>query len=204
MEGVMPSTHAPSGPVRAGYLLVTFLLVVSAAFGLFVLVSIGSAFARDGESLLYGDSPSVHMQLSPEDVGELPPDIRVDSWLDVTVVIPDPTTRQGVQRSLLDVGPGVLLVGGLWLMRQLLRSVMEDDPFGPGNVRRLRRLGFLLVVGAPLVELVNYSLRLSLYNSMPPHSTLDLGVAGYTIPGAALIGGLGAFILRRSSRTAPG
>jgi hypothetical protein len=173
---------------------VTFLLVVSAAFGLFVLVSIGWAVARDGESLLYGDNPSVHMQLSPEDVGELPPDIRVDSWLDVTVVIPDPTTRQGVQRSLLDVGPAVLLIGGLWLMRQLLRSVMADDPFGPGNVRRLRRLGFLLVVGAPLVELVNYSLRLSLYNSMPPHPTLDLGVAGYTIPGAALIGGLGAFI----------
>jgi hypothetical protein len=76
-----------------------------------------------------------------------------------------------------------------------MRSVVEGDPFGAPNVQRLRRLGFLLVVGAPAVELLNYSLRLSLFNDLPPHPSTDIGVAGFSLPAAALLGGLGAFIL---------
>ncbi|MEA2379858.1 MAG: hypothetical protein QOD13_3765, partial [Thermoleophilaceae bacterium] len=49
--------------------------------------------------------------------------------------------------------------------------------------------------GAPAVELLNYSLRLSLFNDLPPHPSTDIGVAGFSLPGAAPIGGLGAFIL---------
>jgi hypothetical protein len=52
------------------------------------------------------------------------------------------------------------------------------------------------VVGAPVVELVNYALRQSLYDSrLPEHPSLNLGVAGFELPVAALLGGLGAFIL---------
>jgi hypothetical protein len=181
--------------VRTGYAIATFLLVASAAFGVIALVSIGVGIARHGDSLLYGHSPTIPLQLSPDDIGPLPPGLRADSWLDTNVELEDPTTRQMLLRSALDIGPGILVISGLWLIRRLLKSVIEGDPFGPANVGRLRRLGFMLVVGAPMVELVNYSIRTALFSELPPYPSLHLGMAGFTVPGAALIGGLGAFIL---------
>jgi hypothetical protein len=191
----MASPESSAGSVRAGYTIVSLLLLLSAAFGAVAVISIGIGIARDGDSLLYGESPSVQLQLAPEDIGPLPQGLRMDSWLDANVEMNDPTTRQMLLRSGLDVGPGFLIISGLWLVRGLLKSVMDGDPFGPANVRRLRRLGFVLVVGAPIVELVNYSLRSALFNELPPYPSLNLGMAGFTVPGAALIGGLGAFIL---------
>lgn len=189
-----PPTRS-AGSVRTGYLIVSVLLVLSAAFGVVALVSMAVGIARDGDSLLYGESPTVQLQLSPEDVGSLPSGLRVDSWLDANVELRDPTTRQMLLRSALDVGPGLLIIWGLWLVRRVLKSVMEGEPFGPSNVGRLRRLGFVLVVGAPVVELFNYSIRSALFNELPQYPSLNLGMAGFSVPGAALIGGLGAFIL---------
>lgn len=89
----------------------------------------------------------------------------------------------------------MLFIAGLSLLRGFGRSVMDGDPFGLANVQRLRRLGFLLVAGAPLVELLKWSLRQSLYNALPPTPSVDIGVAGFSLPAAALLGGFGAFIL---------
>src|SRR5438105_15937150 len=60
------------------------------------------------------------------------------------------------------------------------------------DVQRLRRLGFLLVVGAPVVELVNWALRLSLSNTLPNPLTVT---PGFSFPFALLLAGLGAFVL---------
>ncbi len=186
-----------SGPVRTGYLLVTGFFVLSAAFGLLALASLGVGLARHGDSLLYGDTLTVPLQLSPDDVGPLPAGLRVDSWLDTRVKaeVRDPSTEQMFYRSATDLGPLVLVVGGLWLVRGLLKSVMRGDPFGPDNVRRLRRLGFLLVVGGPAVELLNYGFRNALFSSLSSYPGVDLGIAGYEIPAGVLLGGLSAFIL---------
>ena len=184
-----------SGPVRTGYLLVTGILLLSAAFGLLALVSVGVGLARHGDSLLYGDTLTVPLQLSPDDVGPLPTGLRVDSWLDARVEVRDPSSDQMFYRSAVDFGPLALVIGGLWLVRGILRSVMRGDAFGPDNVRRLRRLGFLLVVGGPAVEMLNYGFHNALFSTLPSFPGVDLGTAGYTIPGGALLGGLGAFIL---------
>ncbi len=79
------------------------------------------------------------------------------------------------------VGPFVLLAGALWLLRGLARSVREGDPFGPANVQRLRALGFLLVAGAPVVELVSWALRLSLANTLPPDAFGDVGFPAHGV-----------------------
>jgi hypothetical protein len=63
------------------------------------------------------------------------------------------------------------------------------------NVQRLRAIGFVLVVGAPFVELFTYALRTALFSNVPPYPSLNLGSAGFGVPGNALLGGLGAFIL---------
>jgi hypothetical protein len=98
-------------------------------------------------------------------------------------------------RSAQDLGPAVLVIAGLWMLRRFVSSVARGDPFGDANVRRLRGLGYVLALGGFIVQLVNYSFRSALYTTVPPYPGVHLGVAGFTLPGAALLGGLGCFIL---------
>lgn len=191
----MPSPLPPSAAVRVAYVLVTGLLVLSLSFGLVILVSMGVGVMRDGNSLLYGDTLRVPMQMSTEGLAPLPPALMVDSWVDTGVAIKDPTVKQMLLQSAADVGPLVVFAGALWLVRGLLQSVTRADPFGPRNVRRLRNLGVLLAAGGALVEVVNYSLRHALYNALPPFPTVDLGVSGPALPVGALLGALAAFVL---------
>jgi hypothetical protein len=193
--GVGMSSNTASRSVRVGYGLVTAMLVLGIAYGVLALTSIVVGLARNGESLLYGDELPVAAQISPEDIGPLPPGVRIVSWPDVTVEIADPTPKQMLLRSALDLGPLALLIAGLWIGRAFLRSVLAGDPFGTPNVGRLRAIGFLLVIGVSVVTLLNYSLRLALFNVLPPFPSIDLGMEGLSIPGNALLAGLGAFIL---------
>jgi hypothetical protein len=169
--------------------------VFAAGFGVVALASIAVGLARHGDSLLYGDTLTVPLQVSPDHLSSLPPEVRAAGWLDVSVEVKGPTAKQMLLRSAQDLGPLVLFILGLWYLRRFLRSVLQDDPFCAPNVQRLRIIGFILVIGAPLVELLNYSLRLSLYNDLPPLPSVDLGVAGFTLPVGALLAGLGVFIL---------
>ncbi len=188
------SPRPPSGAVRAGHRLVTVLLVVAVAFAAFAVVSVIVGVARDGDSLLYGQTLTVPLQVNPDDLGPLPESVRFRGWPDVTVEVKDPTSNEMLLRSAMDFGPLVLFIVGMWLLRGFLGAVKEGDPFGSANVQRLRRIGFLLVLGAPAVELLNYGLRSDLYNDLPP-SQVDIGVAGFSLPAGAMLGGLGAFIL---------
>lgn len=184
-----------SGSVRAGYTIVTGMLLLTMAFGILVFISILVGLARDGKSLLYGDELKVPAQISPEDIGPLPRGLRLDAWPRVTVLIPDPTTEQMLLRSATDLGPVALLIAGLWILRRFMRAVLAGDPFGGANVRRLRAIGFLLVVGAPIVMIVNHLLRVALFDNFPPYPSVNLGIEGISIPGNYLLGGLGVFIL---------
>jgi hypothetical protein len=179
----------------AGYRLVTVVLVLSVVFGVIAVASVAVGVARHGDSLLYGRTLSVPLQLSPDDIAPLPSDVHPRGWPAVDVQVHEPTTEQMLLRSGTGFGPLVLFVAGLWLLRGFLRSVRDGDPFGARNVQRLRAIGFILVVGAPLVELLDTTLDQALYDNLPPHPSLDLGVPGFVIPGNALLGGLGAFIL---------
>ncbi|MEP6665046.1 MAG: DUF2975 domain-containing protein [Nocardioidaceae bacterium] len=190
----MPS-QSPSGAVRTGYVLVSGLLFLTIAFGVLALASVAVGLARHGDSILYGETLRVPLQMSPDDFGPLPAGLTVDTWPTVDIEIHHPTSAQMLLRSAMDFGPLVLIGAGLWLLRGFMRSVMDGDPFGSANVRRLRGLGFILVLGAPLVELLNYSLRSSVFNVLPEYPSLHLGYSGYTLPGSALLAGLGAFIL---------
>lgn len=184
-----------SGAVRTGQVLVNALLVLALGFGLLAVVSIGFGFVRHGDSLLYGDNFTVPLQLSADDVGPLPEGVRLDGGPDTLVEVHDPTTQQMLLRSAQDLGPAVLVIAGLWMLRRFVSSVARGDPFGDANVRRLRGLGYVLALGGFIVQLVNHSFRSALYTTVPPYPGVHLGVAGFTLPGAALLGGLGCFIL---------
>jgi hypothetical protein len=173
---------------------VTGVLVIAVASGAFALVSIVVGVIRDGDSLLYGNTLRVPVQLSREAL-HLPAGVHPHGTPVVDVEIPDPTTAQMLARSVMDVAPLALIVAGLWLGRGFLSSVREGDPFGGANVQRLRALGFILLVGAPLVELLRAALRQGLLEDLPPHPSVDLGVPGFSLPGNAMVAGLVAFIL---------
>lgn len=49
----------------------------------------------------------------------------------------------------------VLLVVGAWLVVRVMRDVAAGDPFAPRNVRRLRGLAGLLVLGAPVAFVID-------------------------------------------------
>jgi hypothetical protein len=194
MEEESMNPRAGSRSVKAGSALVTALFVLGLVFAALMIVSMVLGVTRHGASLLYGRKLIVPAQISPEDIGPLPQGLRLATWPDVRLEV-NPTTKQMLLRSAVDLLPLMLFLWGLWLMRGFLRSVLAGDPFGADNVKRLRTIGFLLVVGAPVAELVSYAIRLALFATLPPYPSIHLAFQGLSIPGNALLGGLGAFIL---------
>ena len=186
---------SPSGAVRAAYAISAALFLLSAVFAVLVVASIITGVARHGDSLLYGNTLSIPMQVAADDMGQLPAGLRVDPWVSVHVELTDPTTKQMLLRSAQDAGPAVLSVWGLWLVTGVLRSVMRGDPFGPANVLRLRSLGALLVVGGIVVNLVSYALQNVLFTELPEYPSVELAAGPFSpIPGAALLAGLIVFV----------
>lgn len=188
---------SPSGAVRVGHIIATALFTLAAMLGVLVVASIATGLARHGDSLLYGNTLSVPMEVSADDMSRLPHGLRVDPWIPIHLEVPDPTTEQMLLRSGQDVGPVILSAWGLWLVSGVMRSVVRGDPFGPATVRRLRRLGSLLVFGGILVNLVNYSLQNALFTKLPEYQYPSVHLASEPfnpIPGAALLAGLLVFI----------
>jgi hypothetical protein len=169
-------------------LMLMLLLLGAAAEVVFTSI----ALARGGNTLHSLTLP-VHAQLPLDQNPPLPPGIRLSHDPTATVSVSDPTATQLLLATGAAVGPFLLLAGALWLLRGLARSVKKGDPFGLTNVQRLRRLGGLLVVGAPLVQLVNWALHSSLANTLP--APLSVSTPGFNFPFVEVLAGLGAFVL---------
>jgi hypothetical protein len=180
----------PTPVSNAGYYLVTALLALTVAVGCLVIANELVGAARGGEMPV--GSLSVDAALAPGQLRSLPNGIKVHEDVRLSAEVVDPTSAQLLLAAGTQVGPLALLVASLSLLRALARSVREREPFGEANVRRLRALGFLLVVGSPVVAAVNWALRLALGNTSP---LSDLSTAGLSIEAAPLIAGLGAFVL---------
>jgi hypothetical protein len=119
-----------------------------------------------------------------------------------TIGVDHPTPHQ--QRLALagDLLPLLLALPVLWLLRGVAGSVRDGDPFGARNVRRLRALGVLLIVGIPALHYVTAALQSAIAHPylsspfeafsrqrlLPPDKELFL-------PVTALLCGLGAFVL---------
>lgn len=187
------SASRPSRAVSTGYVLVTLLLALGIGFGAFLALDAGVGAVRGGDRLVSGRTLDVHVQVPPERV-RLPEGIRHSGWVPVTVQIHDPTATQILLSVAMDLSQALLFIAVLWLLRGIARSVREGDPFVPANVRRLRAIGFWLVVGGIAVEVVNASLRTALYDRLPA-TFGNIGTEGFTVPGNFLLAGLGAFIL---------
>ena len=91
------------------------------------------------------------------------------------VTLADPTVAQ----RLLDLAPGVLIVGlmtaGSLLIVAVMRTIAAGDPFVAANVRRMRQLAAVLLVG-PFFTLF---LSMSVHGALL--SDVDLGGLGLSV-----------------------
>ena len=182
-----------SRAVALGYALLNLLIVAAVAFAVLQIVNPAVGAARDGRMLVGATLPA-KLQISPQRV-HLPAGLRHDGWLTTTVQVKDPTAAQEALAAAMDLTQLTLFIAVLWLLRGIVRSVRLEEPFGAGTVRRLRGIGGVLLIGAPIVEAINDGLRTELFDRLSAAQQTGVGTAGYTIPGNFLLAGLGALIL---------
>ena len=118
------------------------------------------------------------------------------------VTLADPTVGQ----RLLDLAPGVLAVGlvatGCALILAVMRSIAAGDPFIAGNVRRMRQLAALLLVG----PFVTFFLSMSAHGALL--GDVNVGSLPFTahldIPWAWFIAGMVVALLAEAFKAGSG
>jgi Protein of unknown function (DUF2975) len=172
---------------------IAYVLVNVMLFVLLAGVVVGVVALAHG--LVSGGSVPVHAKLLDSDSRALPPGVKMVNKPEVALEIEDASTKQQLLSAATAVGPALLLACGIWLLRGLAGSVRHGDPFEAANVRRLRQLGFLLVVGAPAAGLANWALRIALVDTLPHDAFGGLSFQAFAFPFTAVFAGLGALIL---------
>lgn len=134
----------------AAYTIVTALLIL-AVVGM--TAQVGTRVYR---ALSGVDSLEVPAAIAPEnlDIQGVPDRVEIPTSIDVQVDIPDPSAGQLAMALLMDLGPWLLGLAALLLLRALAGSIRDGEPFGAANVSRLRKLGFVLLA-YPLVQLLS-------------------------------------------------
>ena len=86
-----------------------------------------------------------------------------------------------------------LVVAGpiIWLAHAILRSARDGDPFVTDNVRRLRWIAVVLIVGVPLVTIVGNGLL----DAIADRADVDAWTAPLEIPGPGPLAGIGVLAL---------
>jgi hypothetical protein len=174
----------PSRPTRLATTLVTVLLVLAATGGVALLVQGTVGAFRCCQQV------EVHQKVSIDELDSLPANV-VTQEVPVTLKVNNAKPEQVFYSVARVLVPGALLIAGLWFLRNILRSVREGDPFNAANVRRLRIIGLLFLVGGPLAEIATSAFEQALASSAGVHG---FGM-GISFPGPGPIAGLFVFVL---------
>lgn len=172
------STVSPAASVRFTANLATFLLVLVAATGLFVLGSAVYGAAAGGHEVSFAGVTDVRAT-SPRPTSSQY-DFDLPTRAKITVRIQDASPRQQLLSAGRDIGPFILAVAGLWVLRGLLLSVRRDQPFTEPNVRRLRILAGLLML-VPVVGIVQHEFNNALAATVPGLTTWPEGHIDFSI-----------------------
>lgn len=188
------SAARPSRAVRGAHALLNLLAILAVAVIVLTLLDTAVGIARGGDRPVRGRAVDVHVEIAPDRV-RLPDGFRESGFVPAAAHVERPTTAQLLESTAIDVSEAVLLLAVVWLLRGIVRSVRGGEPFGDAAVRRLRAIGLLLVLGAPAVAELNWTLRELLYDSLPDDRFGDVPLRGVHLPGTALLAGLGVFVL---------
>jgi hypothetical protein len=148
--------------VRVASRLTMLLLALSAVFAAVLLVrGVIGAINGEGEVSFRG-SVSV-----TEDDTRMPSFVDKPGVADVTVHIRQADAKQQLLVLARDLTPVVLIALGLWLLLKVLMSVRSGEPFSQPNVRRLRGMGWLLIIAAPAVLIAQHYIDNELASTVP-------------------------------------
>lgn len=181
---------SPSYAATVAHRLTTFLLVATIGIGVFMTANA----VRGAPRHIAFDASA------PLDHKLLPKGVTPTSEQRTVMAIKDPTAREQRLALAADLVPLLLLVSVLWLLRGIARSVRDGDPFVGENVRRLRAIGALLIIGVLAAHYVGGALQSALadpYMRSPfdPVSRPGLLPPDNEFPFIQLLCGLGAFVL---------
>jgi hypothetical protein len=184
----------PSYAATVAHRLATFLFVATLGFALYVAIATAVGGNR-------GDI--VFEAAAPLDTQRIPKGLYTTDEQHTSMVIDRPTAREQRLAGARDAIPLLLVAAIMWLLRGIARSVRDGDPFVGENVRRLRTIGVLLVVGVLAVrfadgELQNARLEPYLGPSRPEPARAAVGLQPpdeADVPATQLLCGLGAFVL---------
>jgi hypothetical protein len=147
---------------RSGWVTVTYVLV---AF-LFWFTAIGLAIGL-GVSVFLEPSVDVNTQAEVEFEG-VPEGARVTESpsVDISVLVKDPTAAQRLLALGIEFPPFILVLAIFWFLRRLLLTIRAGDAFTGANVRRLRWIGALMLVGPPLLVFTSRQLTARLVETI--------------------------------------
>ena len=182
-------THSPSYAATVAHRLTTVLLVLSLVYVVALTVE---AIAGTRDDVMFEATAPVDDDLLPKGVYETS-DQRTG------FAITSPTNREQRLAFAIDLLALLLWIAVLWFMRGIVRSVRNGDPFTGPNVRRLRAIAALLIVGVLAAQFGQTALQDEL---LEPYSrardALDkpgLRPPDRDFPEFALLCGLGLFVL---------
>jgi hypothetical protein len=178
----------PTEPTRSTRFLAglaTVLLIGAVIVGAVLLVGTIGGFGPNGHEV------AVHTTVPASRVSRLPKSTVTASDVKVLVRVKHATKQQQRWASARDLVAVVLVGAILWLLRGLLRSVRDGDPFVDANVRRLRELALLVLIGIPVAGVLTSMFASQLADSAGLHS----GGTQVSVPGNAFLGGLALFVL---------
>jgi Protein of unknown function (DUF2975) len=178
----------PSRPAAIGYVIVTVLLGLALATGVILTLLAVVGAVRGGHTI------PLAREVTPEQLASLPPNVTPANDFPVTQEITDASPLQTLLRLASDLVPLLVYVPALWLLRGLVGSVRQGDPFSAANLRRLRALGFLILLGWPVAAFCSNLLQQLLAQTLPAAHSLS----GRIVPAhldLTVLAGLGVLVL---------
>ncbi len=182
----------PTYAVVVAHRLTTFIFVAALGFALYV--GAVTAFGGNRGDIVFEAQAAL-------DEKRIPKGIYTTGEQRTTMVIDRPTDREARLAGARDAIPLLLVAAIMWLLRGIARSVRDGDPFKSDNVRRLRAMGVLLIVGVLAVRFLDTELQDALLEPYLGSSSPNARAPGLqppdepAFPGVQLLCGLGAFVL---------
>ena len=193
----MTTSRRPSAAANIAHVVATIL--IAGILFTFLIVMVPSAIDAIGGN---GQSVDIEQTVRPDRLASLPmtddgcsqPEcVALADQVPVKILVLNATGKQILLdrlRLLLSLSMGAAT---LWILRNVIDSVRKGEPFVRANVNRLRKLGLLLLVGWPLVEVATNFITGGLAD------TTKFGSLGssWNIPPApgAMLGGLVVLII---------
>ncbi|MGI8793616.1 MAG: DUF2975 domain-containing protein [Acidimicrobiales bacterium] len=134
---------------------------------------------------------AVHASVPASHIADLPPGTVSPDHVDVVVRVRHATITQRRWQAARDLAQVPVLIAAVWLLRGVLRSVRDADPFTQKNVERLRALAVVVLVGLPIAGFVSSMFA----NELALSAGLDGPGTAVGIPGNAVLSGLALFAL---------